>query len=351
MSAAPASQAAPLGTLVIGAGGRVRDAVLPALARLGPAAELHGVFARKTRELEVEGRSHPVRPLGSLTAEEVRAARLVYVVVAKPAVGAVLRELKRFDVAHLDLLLETPVVLFKHLGDLRETRAFRRVSVAEDLSALPWLDLVRRLTAADGPLGAPRHLVLDRAGYAYHGVALSKALLEAERVARGTRRRRGANEVRRLHLTGGRTVEWISPRDYAAGHFELQCERGRLSDRPAANATWIAPLCERDRQVGVRAGDLEQRFDDEEAALVRTEGDTASLTARMQDMKRIGLLRLFRRLAAGEPAYPLSSGLDDMLVDYHLEKLGAYVANPLTSARGALRPLVEGALRVVTRGR
>ena len=66
-------------------------------------------------------------------------------------------------------------------------------------------------------------------------------------------------------------------------------------------------------------------------------------------MKRIGLLRLFRGLAEGRPGYPLTSGLDDMLVDYHLEKLGRYVANPLTSAGGALRPVIEGALGLVDR--
>jgi hypothetical protein len=69
----------------------------------------------------------------------------------------------------------------------------------------------------------------------------------------------------------------------------------------------------------------------------------------MQDMKRIGLLRLFRGIHEGRGAYPLLSGLDDMLVDYHLEKVGRYVANPMTSARGAARPLLDAALGLVSR--
>ena len=335
--------------LVIGAGGRVTDAVLPVLARARGRFELGGVFARRARELDARGVSHRVRPLADLTAGEVAAAQVVYVVVAKPAVGAVLTQLARFDVAHTDLLLETPVVLFKHLDHLRRTRPFHSVSVAEDISALPWLDVVRRLTGPGGELGAPRRAELDRSGYAYHGVALAKALLDDDHVRSGVRRRRGGQEVRALRFAGGGEAHWTSPRDYSVGSVTLSCERGVLSDRAREGGLTLQPTLAAGRQVGVRAGDTRLEFDDDEAALCTELAADAPLTARMQDMKRVGLLRLFRRVHEGRGAYPLTSGLDDMLVDYHLEKLGRYVANPLTSARGVARPLVDGALGLVSR--
>lgn len=335
--------------LVIGAGGRVTDAVLPALARSGGRFELGGVFARRARELDARGAPHHVRPLTELTADEVAATSVVYVVVAKPAVGAVLAQLARFDVAHIDLVLETPVVLFKHLHHARRTRPFQSASVAEDISALPWLDLVRRLTAPDGELGRPRRAELDRSGYAYHGVALAKALLGDDHVKSGVRRRRGGQEMRSLRFAGGGEAQWTSPRDYSVGAVTLQCERGALSDRPAGGVVPLLPVLAGGRQVGVRAGDQRLDFDDDEAALCTHTSTAATLTARMQDMKRIGLLRLLRRVHEGRGAYPLASGLDDMLVDYHLEKLGRYVANPFTSARGAARPLVDGALSLISR--
>jgi len=335
--------------LVIGAGGRVTDAVLPALARASGRFELGGVFARRARELDARGVPHRVRPLAELTTDEVAAASVVYIVVAKPAVGAVLTQLARFDVAHIDLVLETPVVLFKHLHHARRTRPFRSAAVAEDLSALPWLDLVRRLTSPDGELGPPRRAELDRSGYAYHGVALAKALLGDEHVKSGARRRRAGQELRTLRFVGGGEAQWTSPRDYSVGAVTLQCERGALSDRPARSVVPLQPVLAGGRQVGVRAGDLCLDFDDDEAALCTGHSAEATLTARMQDMKRIGLLRLFRRVHEGRGAYPLASGLDDMLVDYHLEKLGRYVANPFTSARGAARPLVDAALDLVSR--
>jgi hypothetical protein len=272
----------------------------------------------------------------------------MYVVVAKPAVGAVLEQVARFDVAHVELLLETPVVLFKHLYHARRVRPFRRVSVTEDISALPWLELVRRLTAQDGELGPARRAELDRSGYAYHGVALAKALL-SERVRSASRRRRGGIEVRELHFARGGEAHWTSPRDYSVGFITLQCARGALSDRATAGALHLQPILAAKRQTGVRAGDHSLQFDDDEAALCSEHPATATLTNRMQDMKRIGLLRLFRSVLAGDGAYTLANGLDDMLVDYHLEKLGRYVANPLTSARGAARPLLDGVLDLVSR--
>jgi hypothetical protein len=337
--------------LVVGAGGRVTDAVLPVLARSGARFELGGVFARRARAIDARGTTHRVRPLTELTAREVAATDVVYAVVAKPAVGAVLAQLARFDVAHVDLLLETPVVLFKHLHHARRARPFRSVSVAEDISALPWLDLVRRLTAPDGELGPPRRAELDRSGYAYHGVALAKALLGDEHVRTGVCRRQGGLEVRSLRFASGREAQWTSPRDYSLGAVTLACERGALSDRPAAGVVTLQPVLAAGRQIGIRAGDLSLDFDDDEAALCTELPAEASLTARMQDMKRIGLMRLLRSMHEGRGAYPLASGLDDMLVDYHLEKLGRYVANPFTSARGAARPLVDGALGLLARFR
>lgn len=333
--------------LIVGAGGRVTDAVLPVLARARERYELAGVFARKEREVDARGVTHRVRPLATLTAEEVAATDIVYLVVAKPAVGAVLAQLARFDVTRVDLLLETPVVLFRNLHHVRRVRPFRSASVAEDLSALPWLEPLR--AAYGGSLGAPSALSLDRSGYAYHGVALAKAILGARVVTSGRRRSDADGELRTLRLSSGAAVEWRSPRDYARGSVTVRCAGGVVSDKEGDGDLHLRPVLAGERCVGVAVGDDERLFDDDEAALCFGADPRASLTARMQDLKRVGLLRLLRRMHTEGAAYPLQDALDDMLVDYHLEKAGVYRANPLTSARGALRPMVEAALSFAAR--
>lgn len=335
--------------LVVGAGGRVTDAVLPAVAAAAGSLELAGVFARRARPIEAGGKVYSVRTLDSLTEGDVSTADIVYVVVAKPAVGRVLRSLRRFDVGRLHLVLETPVVLFKHLHEVRQTQSFAQVSVAEDMAHLPWLPLVRRAVEPDGLIGSLRTVELDRSGYAYHGVALAKALAGDRLVRSGARHRDSSGEVRTLRLGNGVTVRWVNPRDYALGSIRLTGDRGTVTDRGEAGEGLLEPVVRSERCVGVKLGDHSIEFDDPEIALTHERGQHASLTARMQDMKRIGLLRLLREVAAGRVAYPAVEGLDDMTVDYHLERLGRYVPNPFTSARGRARPAVELVLRTLAR--
>ena len=72
----------------------------------------------------------------------------------------------------------------------------------------------------------------------------------------------------------------------------------------------------------------------------------AGVTAWMAGMKRVGFLRLLRAIRSGHGAYPLDEAVDDMVVDYHLEKVGRFVANPFTTTRG---PLGRFLLRTLTR--
>jgi hypothetical protein len=64
----------------------------------------------------------------------------------------------------------------------------------------------------------------------------------------------------------------------------------------------------------------------------------------MEAMKRVGFLRLLRRLASGKGAYPVEQALEDMVVDYHLERFGRYLATPLTRPDAPLAKLILGLL-------
>ena len=71
----------------------------------------------------------------------------------------------------------------------------------------------------------------------------------------------------------------------------------------------------------------------EEAALAAYLPLDASVVARTGLMKRVGLLRLLRDLYHGRGAYPLADGIDDMVCDYHLEKIGIWWDTPFTNPR------------------
>ena len=352
--------------LVIGSGQRVREAALPALLSRPDDWQLAGIRSRKAKTIEAAGVEHRVAAFdedGGLAAS-LDSVDLVYACVSKGAVPSVLSQLEaavRQTGATVDLLIDTPVLLFKHLASYKRFAAFHKVWVAEDMWSLPWVDTIERAREALD-LGAPKRLILSRSAYAYHGLALAKTLLDEWRLVGAKRWRTGVvsegepksgetTYERRLTFAGGRTCEVSEPRDYSLGGFLLECERGAIADRPGhPGAHVLEPILDEGvtadavpRWLGFRIGEVETHLGPHEVKLFG-EAEASSVIARMDALKRVGFARLFDRITEGRGAYPLVEGIDDMWVDYTLEKVGRWRATPLTSARSGLARGLMGSL-------
>lgn len=337
----------PLRLLVVGAGRRVVEDVLPVVDALPGVIELVGVAARSARRQELAGRERDVLAFSDAVADGTLArCDLVYVVVAKPAVPGVVMRLAGAGAPRFGLLLETPGLIFKHLGHLRRFAAFPAVSMAEDSVTLPWVTLARR-AATDDVLGPLREVRLEHAAWRYHGMALLKALFDAP--VRSGRRRAlpgGGAEVELRFVGGGRGLV-LEPRDYATGRVVLVGERATASDAPDAVPGSLPLVLESDGAGGarVRLGPLEERLPPAEVALLDPgDLDGGSVIAPMHALKRVGLARMLTDLAAGRPGYPLVEGLDDMAIDWTLEKAGRWLATPFTSLRSPLGRALTGTL-------
>lgn len=339
------------GVLVVGSGRRVREAALPALARVDRVFSLRAVVARTAKRIESAGRAYDVRAVAGLGADDLRGVELVYLAVGKPNVPAALAALARFDVSRVDLLIDTPVLLPRHFRHLPLLKKFRSATVSEDVAVLPWIDLVRESIDA-GELGELSRVVFDRSAYAYHGIAAAKAILGSDRVVRASRRKRaGGGATREVRFAGGLRAVMEEPRDYSVGSVSIEGARRTVTDDPsrAASSLVLRPRLEAGALTGFGLGDRESLLDAEEASLALGDPPGATVTARMESMKRVGFLRLLRRIASGQGAYPLDDALDDALVDYALEKVGWYVASPLTSARSPLTRAWLGAIGSIAR--
>jgi hypothetical protein len=317
--------------LVVGCGKRVLEAALPAFARAAESFEVAGIRARTEKTVVSEGRPHRVLPLTSLDAAALAGIDLVYVAVGKPSVPSVLTELARHDVSRAHLLVETPVLLLRHFRHVKLFKAFRSASVSEDCCELPWFDTLR---AAAPALGDVKSVTWRHSAYAYHGMAMSKSVLGARRVRQGRVATAGGSRERHLTFDNGTRAVVVEPRDYARGGFRIEGARGVLADRPGeAGSLVLTPILEGGSVAGFRAGDFETRLDDAERSLAPAGDASAGVVARMDALKRVGFLRLLRRLARGLPAYALEDGLDDMVVDHALERFGLWMSTPLTSPR------------------
>lgn len=356
--------------LVVGSGQRVRRAALPALFARASTWHLAGIRSRKPKEIQAEtaageptGRPLAVEPLAALEPAHLAGLRAVYVCVSKGAVPSVLAQLatlvRALPEAERPLLfIDTPVLLFKHMGAAKHFGAFPAVYVAEDMASLPWLDT---LGYARQKLGTPRHLLLDRSAFAYHGVALAKVLLGNKRLLRARRVQRdgtapdgGQRYERTLEFAGGQTCTVHEPRDYAVGSVRLECERGvlTLGPEPEPGAWWVRQTRDADGLcVGFTANkDGERAYantlnDADRELLGPLDGDGPIQS--MDAMKRVGFARLLDQLhpaSAVEPAWSLHDGLDDMWIDYLLEKTGRWRATRFTSAHQPFARRSVGAL-------
>jgi hypothetical protein len=331
---------------VVGVGKRVREAVLPALRAIEESFEVVGLYARGARVLEAAGREWSVEPLTQL--RDLQDVDLLYVAVAKDAVPSVLRQLLSLGASDTDLLIDTPVVRFRHFRHIGSLSGFRRVGVPEDCAFLPWIGPVRECLAS-GVLGELDELVLWKSGYAYHGLATAKAILGANRIRRARRVpvQNGLFE-RYLRLDNQTRATIVEPRDYAAGWVQAIGSKGSLCDQPRETAgtlyleaTVRGGLCRT-----LRVGDHVAELDEAEASLTADDPEGASVIARQESMKRVGLLRVLRDVRDGGMGYPLQEALEDMVVDYWLQRLGRYRATPLTDP-GA--PLARGLFSLLSR--
>jgi len=329
---------------ILGSGKRVQDAAIPAIRR-AEGFTLAGVLARTAKTITVEGEAVHVTPLADLKSEELQPGDLIFSAVAKVAVPDVLATLGKLGVGEVDLMIDTPVLLYKHMGCLPLLDPFRNVWVSEDTTTLPCWDPVRASIAA-GDIGEVRRVVLDRSGYAYHAFAMGKAVFGNSFVKAAKRwkpeKRRGA------HFIGGGELEIRDPRDDTEGRIRIEGTTAAISDAPDTSEHLLHAILEGDQCVGFRVGAHECLLSDTERSLMRSpRGDkSGGVTVWMEGQKRVGFLRLLQSIAAGEGAYPLEQAVDDTVADYHLERIGRYTPNPFTSPRSGLGRLL---LKVLTK--
>lgn len=314
---------------IVGAGKRVRETALPAFLSLADRFEVAGILARSPRDLKVGDARFAIRSLVDAQSSDFHAGDVVYVAVGKDAMPSVLKQLATFDRARLELLIDTPVLKMKHLRHARLLSCWQRASVAEDVVHLPWFEALRAVT------GEVRSVTFDRSAYAYHGIAQSKALCGSRLVRARRVKLAGTGARRELEFENGARAIVIEPRDYALGRVSAEGMHARVADHVelGANVVALAPILEGATCVGIRAGDVETRFAPEEIALLGDVPPTAGVIARMESMKRIAFRRLAVQVADGRGAYPIADGLEDMGVDWFLERFGSWKSGGLRDLR------------------
>ncbi len=280
--------------LIIGAGKRVMDDVLPVVESLSDELSLEGIYARSERTVESSsGRRFKIMPLEALSADLFAHTDLVYIAVPPSSVTAILGKLPVHSDS-IELIIDTPAP-----SRLPKTllRHFARVHVAEDSAYLPWLELfetqeVKRVECRQGV-------------YRYHGVALFKALMRRPVRYAG----RIGNQI--YMRVGSARVHIAEPRDYQKGTLTI-------------NGSPIGLTVQNNTCLGFSYNGASVSLSSVETKLLGRVEQQDTVISRMLDIKRVGLRRLMENILQQDSTWSLEAGQNDRRVDDMLHLFGIY---------------------------
>ena len=319
----------PNGIIIVGAGRRVAEDVVPAIEALAESAHIQSIYATRPGVVFGRQRAWDVRPILELQDKDIASASAIYIAVPPVSVPMVLSILRERDCRHIRLIVDTPAVSSKIIR--ADYDRFRSVNVAEDSIALPWLSAVH--ACSDDATGI-REIHFRNSAYRYHAFALAKAI-SRQQLGQGRCITSAYSLARRtrLRLTSGPLVELVEPRDYGIGRINICLGDGRvMSSHPDADIT-IECVRKDDHCTGFSVAGNRAPLSDVESELVGRFTATDNIVTRMLDLKRVGLYRLLSSIVSYKPSYSLIDGVEDAMVDRSLARQRFYVRFPAAQLR------------------
>jgi hypothetical protein len=348
------SSSEPTRVALVGVGRRARHTILPAVHSLGDRVELAAVFARRARPVELFGGALTLQVRDDLAGADLTDIDVVLIAVDLRRVPAVLRDLTRGSTA-MTLMLDTPVLHYRDLGELDTLARFGGALVSEDCLALPPFTLARQLIE-EGRVGELKKIYLFHSGYRHHALATLQGVVQAGRPTRLRVQRwgRGSAEVTVGFRTGVEATI-VEPREYGAGRFLIAGSKGFIADYPLTHkhATVIGYTFDDGHYRGLLLdGEPVVRCDLDEA-FVANVPRTLEDTTPMALLKIRGFMSLLDAVATGAPS-PRKAPVDAILDDLSLrvaERTGRFidlrVGTGSTVSSSALRGLARVAHRLV----
>jgi predicted dehydrogenase len=327
--------------VVIGAGRRARQTLLPAIHSSSEWVDLVAVCTRTAREIELlGGRLRAVtRPLKDIDLAEVDAA---VIAVPLPQVPEVLAELDEHPARKPTLMLDTPGLAPGDLGAARRFPRFPAVLASEDNFALP-LFVQARLLLDEGRIGRLLRVYMLHSGYRHHAIAALKQLTGSRHPRRVSVHRwnRWCSDVR-MTFPGGIHASIVEPRRYEIGRTMIVGSNGFITDYPIDHpkATCIEYRVVDGRYLGLTVdGEPVGATALDDAFASRLDGAPLEDPSVMSQMKIRGFMELLAALpeTTSRFRYPIQDAIADDLAIRFAERLPFAVPGGPRFLRSAAR--------------
>lgn len=217
-------------TILVGAGRRVRDNILPALIHGREFFDVTGVYARSERVMTVCGTEFAVENFETDLSARIAECDVIIVCVTVKQVPAVLKRLLENGGSDKTIFIDTPVFAGRNVKKAKLLGSFSRVYVLEDWIGLAHFRIVKDIIQ-NGHIGAVKEIIFQHGGYRNHALAAVRNWTTAASVRRIRRRKLFAGfwEFRITDAAGVKT-RMLEPRNYRDGTFLIIGDKGSIAN-------------------------------------------------------------------------------------------------------------------------
>jgi len=314
--------------LVVGSGKRVKGGIIPALWCLREEFQIAAVYSRSIKELSLLDHQVNVATINSFNHVDFKNMHLAIIAVTTEEVPAVLKTLSLYDTKHIVLMLDTPVMLLRHIWAWRLLKNFKKALVSEDTIALPPFMLARKLID-EGRIGRLKRIYFFHNGFKYHAVASLK-MLAGNSPVKAIIDRKFPDRLRqkKFRFHNGVGALLYEPRNYAKGKFLIEGESGFISDYEHAgtNVCRIGYLVENDIYRGLTLNGTKIAVNALDEKYLTGITDDLFNKSLMNTMKIRGLMDLIASADKERSPfhYPPIEGVRDRLIMRMADKLGYF---------------------------
>lgn len=252
-----------LRVLIIGAGRRVRNNFLPALACLKDHFQVVALVSPTRQRRDPLAAQWNIGSYDSIDQIDFNGIDVVAISTPTSENARILRSLLP-HAARLRLVIDTPIATslseITSCWDLLDR--FKRIAVAEDYMNFPSFTVAREAVAR-GLVGDVRWLTLNNIGFYYHGLALIRSFAGFAKVRSAQRFRIGADAAAVTYNVGALKASVIGPyRGHTTGGLVITGSSGVITQFPKDKADSaiphyvLAPVIEAENVTGyaVEAG-------------------------------------------------------------------------------------------------
>ncbi len=306
--------------IIVGIGKRTRDDMLPAILASG-LFNIVGIYARSSRKIDFNGVEYQVNKLEDLDNQTLKKSDWLYLSVPISSSGSVLKQLNTMSISQINLLIDTPVFPIKYFGLNKYLNKFKKVCVSEDIIYLPW---IKPLNNKIG--GKFTKIVFDQSVYAYHGIALVKALINEDTFKSVGMKSDGDKIIIEIESKNGVLVTIVDPRDYSRGSMTFYGPGGEISDGRFSKGMTMKPIIENNLCTGLDISGEVVSFSHAESEVVGNVPTDSTLTSMTLKLKRIGMIKMLNEIVVdGNEGWTAKKAISDIRLYELVTHFGKYI--------------------------